>query len=127
MLTLHQDDEDILDASYPICVVSLGATREITFWDSNSEHTGSLVKKIDLFDGTLVAMLPGCQKKLWHKVPCASSRSKRTEHLFYVISFRKLASDERVADQEFSPSLPPSTPARSSTAVDLGTKDREIK
>ena len=98
-LSLHQDNEEILDPDYPILSLSIGQTRDIEFWDSGTESQGKLIKKCELVEGTLVAMLPGCQKRLWHKVPRAkSSPGKGASSLRYALSFRKLRSVSTVQE-----------------------------
>ena len=86
-LSLHQDDESILDSSHPIVIASLGTPRTIQFWDSNSESSGRLVKEVTPAQGDLVIMEKGCQEHLWHKVLGGSTSNLGVR---YAISFRKL-------------------------------------
>ena len=67
-LTLHQDNEELLDPTHPISNISIGSDREIQFWDSNNEKTGNLTVHLYLTEGSLLTMKAGCQIKLWHKV-----------------------------------------------------------
>ena len=119
-LSLHQDNEKLFDSTYPICTVSVGDTRSLEFWDNSSEESGILVKTVELVEGMLVAMLPGCQKRLWHKVPRTNSPNKQGDHLRFAISFRKLLS---VGSDSASLSVP-STPVKS--GVVGGLLDGEI-
>ena len=88
-LTLHQDNEDILDRSQPICCITIGCTRKLQFWDSGTEATGSLIKEVTMDEGTLVTMWPGCQTKLWHKVP-RNDKKENGDNTRYALSFRKV-------------------------------------
>ena len=85
-LSLHQDDEDIIDQSQSICNISIGSTRQIEFWDSGSEETGQLKSTLVQVEGPLVIMKPGCQSHLWHKVP----QGKDNAGVRYSLSFRKV-------------------------------------
>ena len=85
-LSLHQDNEDIIDQSHSICNVSIGSARKLEFWDSPSEETGQLISKLTLAEGSLVRMKPGCQTQLWHKVP----RGEENDGVRYALSFRKV-------------------------------------
>ena len=68
-LNLHQDNEDVMDQSHPICNISIGSTRQLKFWNSETEETGQLISNVTLAEGSLLLMKPGCQTHLWHKVP----------------------------------------------------------
>lgn len=83
-ITRHQDNEDIFDDSQPICNVSVGSLREIQFWDTGIECSGTLIKHIYMPEGSLVTMKVGCQQKLWHKVLEGGTGTR------YCLSFRKL-------------------------------------
>jgi alkylated DNA repair dioxygenase AlkB len=87
--SLHADDEENLDASQPICNLSLGNTRKIEFM-ANSD--GKLVREIPMKDKSLVLMKPGTQQVMKHKVR-AEKTSLKTEGacLRYSLSFRALA------------------------------------
>ena len=67
-LSLHKDDEQIIDNDHPIVTASLGSTRVLQFWDSKTECTGTLIKEINPSEGDLIVMNTGCQEKLWHKI-----------------------------------------------------------
>ena len=53
ILTLHQDNKEVLDPSQPISNISIGSDREIQFWDSNNEKTGHLIVHLCLTEGSL--------------------------------------------------------------------------
>lgn len=118
-LSLHQDNEEILDKSHPIMVVSVGDTRELEFWDNKSECNGKLVAKFSATEGSLVAMLPGCQELLWHKVPKGPNSQtppSRKGQIRYALSFRKLkANDTPATSQPIPPVL--STPFKQGTST----------
>ena len=64
----HQDNEDLIDQDHAICNVSIGSPRDIQFWSSPNEKAGALIHHINMHEGSLVIMHPGCQQKLWHNV-----------------------------------------------------------
>ena len=84
-LSLHQDNEKILDGDQPIVITSVGSSRILQFWDSNSEQNGQLIEEVNLSQGDLLIMKSGCQDLLWHRVLPNQSTSVR-----YAISFRKV-------------------------------------
>ena len=87
-LSLHQDNESVLDQSHPIVVTSVGAVRTLQFWDTNSEKSGHLVKEVSPKQGDIVIMGVGCQEHLWHKVlPCQTGSQEGAR---FALSFRKL-------------------------------------
>ena len=87
-LSLHQDNESILDPNHPIVVTSLGHPRTLEFWNSKHEASGKLVKKVTPTQGDLLVMNGGCQTSLWHKV--LVNKSSDDSGLRYALSFRKL-------------------------------------
>ena len=62
-LSLHQDNESILDSLHPIALTSFGTPRTIQFWDSRSEVDGHLVNEVQLNQGDVLIMKSGCQDK----------------------------------------------------------------
>ena len=86
-LSLHQDNESILDKSHPIILTSIGSPRTLQFWDSDREIDGNLVHEVTVKQGDLLFMESGCQDNLWHKVLPASSEAQ--EGIRYAISFRR--------------------------------------
>ena len=86
-LSLHQDNEFIFDHDTPMCNISVGAVRDIQFWDNGKEESGNLIHRFSLTEGSLLIMRPGTQKKLWHKV--LNGEGPR-----YCLSFRKVLTPE---------------------------------
>lgn len=96
-LSLHQDNESVLDDAHPIVITSLGSARTLEFWDSRSESTGKLVKKVTPVQGDLLLMNKGCQDNLWHKV--LVDRSSDSSGSRFALSFRKLKSMPNTEDK----------------------------
>jgi lysophospholipase L1-like esterase/alkylated DNA repair dioxygenase AlkB len=65
---LHNDDEDSLDPSQPICVLSIGAERKVEFQDNSQEAFRAPALKLSTEDCSLYIMKPGCQKLFGHRV-----------------------------------------------------------
>lgn len=106
-LSLHQDNESILDGNHPIVVTTIGDPRDIEFWSSKKECEGQLVRRLTPMEGDLLIMEKGCQKMLWHKVlPSNSPDCQR-----FALSFRKLAVAPETCNIKDS-SVLTSTPAR---------------
>ena len=105
VLTLHQDNEELLDPTHPISNISIGSDREIQFWDSNNEKTGNLTVHLYLTEGSLLTMKAGCQIKLWHKVLEGVGGGTR-----YCLSFRKLDMSEDPTTPELVSSLKKASP-----------------
>ena len=113
-LSLHQDDESILDSSHPIVVAPLGCSRTIEFWDSKSESTGELITQATPKEGDILIMQPGCQEKLWHRVvKCDDTEMKGTR---YALSFRKLSVRHNPMEA-FGPCQLTSTPVNKSVVA----------
>ena len=64
-ISAHSDDERELVSSASVSSLSLGSTRTIIFRD---KKTKKIVKRIVLYSGTVVDMLPGCQKHFTHEI-----------------------------------------------------------
>lgn len=105
-LSLHQDNEEILDGSHPIVVTSIGGPRTLQFWDSNSENNGELIEEVELIQGDLLVMKPGCQEVLWHKV--LPNQSPTASGIRYALSFRRIK-PTILSQQEQHPLQPPLT------------------
>ena len=103
-LSLHQDNEAILDGSHPIVVTSIGSSRTLQFWDSGSEHSGTLMKEVRIVQGDLLIMKPHCQDVLWHNVLPNYSTSR--SGIRYALSFRRMANATSSNQQEQQPELP---------------------
>ena len=65
---LHCDDEDELDHTQPIVVVSLGAVRTVEFVDNNQESFKFTAKSLSPSEGSIYVMHPGCQQGFRHRV-----------------------------------------------------------
>ncbi len=81
---LHEDDEKTLDASQPICVLSLGVERKVEFVANSKAYKYSADLTLEPKDSSLYIMKPGCQSNFKHRV--------RKDHLIkehrYSLSFR---------------------------------------
>lgn len=67
-LQWHADDSPEMDDLRPICIVSLGAVREIWFRPQNDKLD---VEKLKLGHGSLCLMAPGMQDTHYHRIPKA--------------------------------------------------------
>ncbi len=65
---LHEDDEKTLDASQPICVLSLGVERKVEFVANSKFYKYSADLALEPKDGSLYIMISGCQSKFKHRV-----------------------------------------------------------
>ena len=117
-LSLHADDEPIIDQNKSICSFSIGSPRTIEFFQKS--HRSKLVKKIRMEDNSLVVMRPGTQQQLKH---CVRSENKKTDcnesGFRYSLSFRGLmkcptlqkapivVADNDSLNQEFGKPIPP--------------------
>lgn len=81
-LNWHQDNENIIDQSSPICNLSIGPSRIIEFSRDNS----TTIMDFELESGSLLTMNPGCQSELSHRVLPGEDDSK----VRYALSFRKV-------------------------------------
>ncbi len=89
-LTLHQDNEAIIDNSHPIVITTIGSSRTLEFWDSKSDSSGTLIKQLTPNEGDLVIMGVGCQEKLWHRVLRKNVSPSEKGSIRYAISFRRI-------------------------------------
>ena len=106
-LSLHQDDESILDDSHPIVVTPFGQPRTVQFWSSKQETSGTLIKEVMPLQGDLLIMKEGCQKNLWHKV--LKKDSSVPSGIRYALSFRKLKTTPTFPDNVQSSTPRPKT------------------
>ena len=81
---LHSDDEDELDQSQPIVVVSLGVARTVEFVDNNQESFKYTAKSFSPSEGSIYVMHPGCQQGFRHRV----RMNKRVKKFRISLSFR---------------------------------------
>ena len=127
---LHDDGEDTMDQSQPICVLSVGVQRRIEFF---SKHIDTLNRKADLtlapVSGSLYIMKAGCQQNFRHRV----RKNKNIRKGRFCLSFRSFVPSQRkvtfedkeevsVTPENFStpvatPSQDNSTPAVASEQV----------
>ena len=103
-LSLHQDNESILDGSHPIALTSVGSPRTLQFWNAKCEDDGSLINEVTVKQGDLLIMEAGCQDTLWHKVLPATSETQ--EGIRYALSFRKMKSNSHAAPHELPSRAP---------------------
>ena len=81
---LHRDDEASLDASQPIVVVSIGATRRVEFLDNDRESWMASDLILDPTDCSMYVMHAGCQQNCRHRV----RMDKKVHHERLCFSFR---------------------------------------
>ena len=116
---LHRDDENSLDHTQPIVVVSIGAVRRVEFMDNDREPYLASDLTLDPSDCSAYIMRPGTQQFFRHRVRC----NKRVHKHRLSFSFRAFVPEaERVKSNRllFStpnprvtlplPSAPPMTP-----------------
>ena len=65
---LHKDDEESLDPSEPIVVVSIGAVRRVEFVGDNQESFRSNARILDPQEFSAYVMKAGCQDSFRHRV-----------------------------------------------------------
>ena len=89
---LHDDGEDTMDQSQPICVLSVGVQRRIEFF---SKHIDTLNRKADLSlsptSGSLYIMKAGCQQNFRHRV----RKNKNIREGRFCLSFRSFVSSQK--------------------------------
>lgn len=61
----HADDSPEMDDARPICIMSLGATRDIWFRDNANRN----VTKLAMHDNDVLIMPPGMQDSHQHRIP----------------------------------------------------------
>ncbi|KAL5249851.1 hypothetical protein ACHWQZ_G015795 [Mnemiopsis leidyi] len=96
---LHSDDEDELDESQPIAVVSLGATRAIEFVDKAQESFRHNALSLHPTEVSLYVMHAGCQQGFQHRV----RMNKRVKQFRISQSFRSFVQ----APHSSKPTPPP--------------------
>ena len=80
-LSWHQDNENIIDQTSPICNISIGPTRIIEFSKDNNT-----IMDLKMENGSILTMNPGCQSVLSHRVLPGEDESE----VRYSLSFRKV-------------------------------------
>ena len=111
---LHKDDEKSLDPNQPICVLSIGAIRQVEWVavDKPSKYAADLT--INPADSSLYIMKAGCQDDFLHRV----RRDKRVKSWRISLSFRCSVPEESVvadnvavdSTSSSAPRTPPSAP-----------------
>ena len=86
----HDDNEDCLDQTQPICVVSYGATRKVEFISKNSSNSRRSDFTVEPEDRSLYVMKPGCQNLFKHRV----RRDHNIQEQRYSLSFRCFRPEE---------------------------------
>jgi alkylated DNA repair dioxygenase AlkB/lysophospholipase L1-like esterase len=80
---LHDDDEVSMDPRQPICVVSLGAKRNVEFVAKGGDYRATCLS-LTPDDRSMYVMKPGCQTHFLHRV----RKDKRVKEVRYSLSFR---------------------------------------
>ncbi len=104
---LHADDEKSMSQISSICTVSLGPDRTIEFRRNSSSP---IVKSLNLSNGSMFVMHPGCQSSLKHKV----NKGLTSDSVRYSLSFRKAVPEPSISDKT-SPGV--SSPTSSSSSM----------
>jgi alkylated DNA repair dioxygenase AlkB len=86
---LHDDNEESLDQTQPICILSFGAERTVEFLHHCVDGRSRANYSITPADGSLYLMFPGCQHYFKHRVP----KNKQCSGSRYSISFRCMKPD----------------------------------
>ncbi len=81
---LHDDGEDTMDPSQPICVLSTGVDRRVEFHNKHQHGVSRPELTIKPTKASLYVMKAGCQERFKHKVV----KDKRVKHSRISISFR---------------------------------------
>ena len=137
-LSYHADDEDgQISQSSSICSYSIGTTMTFDVIKKTAKVTRRSTESdpllsLELSNGSLTMMHPGCQQTFLHRV-CASSSSEKSQvHLRYSFSFRKYVAPECSPGltpfkhttkaipliQESTPTCLPSAPVSESSKVE---------
>jgi alkylated DNA repair dioxygenase AlkB/lysophospholipase L1-like esterase len=95
---LHSDDENELDHTQPIAVVSLGAVRTVEFVDNDQESFRHNALSLSPSEGSLYVMHAGCQQGFRHRV----RMNKRVKNCRMSLSFRAFKSPI----EQLKPELP---------------------
>ena len=103
---LHDDNEESLDQSVPISVVSFGSERVIDFLHKGADGRSKAAHSITAVDGGLYSMLPGCQEYFKHRVNKAD-KNKTSNSGRFSLSFRRI---KLTSDPDGTPPL--STPVK---------------
>ena len=96
-LSLHADDENgQIDQNSSICTLSLGATRTMDFCSKKSRTRNPIpITSLELKDGCLTIMHPGCQEVLNHRIN-SGIHEDGVSDIRYSFSFRKFISPNEI-------------------------------
>jgi len=110
-LRLHNDNEDSMDSTQPIVVVTIGSSRTVDFLGAYQPSSTAPALSITPETGSFYVMKPGCQEFFKHRVLA----NKNTRGPRYSLSFRCM----KVAPSLFEtlPIPKPTLPSTSPTSV----------
>lgn len=81
----HDDSEEDIDQSQPICILSVGSERTIDFLYRDQHHRCTPIHSVTPVDGSLYTMKSGCQQLFKHSV----RRDQRVGTERFCLSFRR--------------------------------------
>ena len=110
----HDDGEDTIDSSQPICVLSLGATRRVEFCRKGVDARSSPAHIVDPPDSSLYTMKAGCQERFMHRV--RMNKSIKGERVS--LSFRCFTPRPNVKPDQGTPPTLSSSPCVTLSASD---------
>ena len=99
---LHDDNEVSMDSRQPICVVSLGAKRNVEFVAKGSGDYRATCLSLAPDDRSMYVMKPGCQTHFLHRV----RKDKRVREVRYSLSFRSFIPESEQKTVELSTPSP---------------------
>ena len=112
--SLHDDNEDSLDPTQPICVLSLGAERKVEFVFKGQESFRSNVLTLKPVNTSMYVMKAGCQDYFKHRV----RKDRKVKEQRISLSFRCFTTDSKsnvIVDDVHSD--PPTTPVIKSAGL----------
>lgn len=94
----HDDNEEDIDQTQPICILSVGSERTINFLYQDQHHQSKPVHSVTPGDGSLYEMKAGCQQIFKHSVKKDPSVSGER----YCLSFRRriMADDTKLSNSD---------------------------
>lgn len=103
----HDDNEDDMDQTEPICILSIGSKRTVDFLYQDQDYRSRPVHSISPVDGSLYTMKSGCQQIFKHRV----KKDTRVTSDRYCLSFRR----RKTVEEETTPT--PAEPGNISSPV----------
>ena len=85
-LRLHNDNEDSLDSSQPMVILTVGASRTVDFLGAYQRSTETPAGSVTPKSGEVYCMKPGCQQLFKHRI----YTDKSVRGARYSLSFRRL-------------------------------------